>query len=322
MKASYIGLLLCAAIAFTSCDNDTDSLLDKPTSGNVEGNVPEGYFRATFFPQPAGLAANTRGTVIGNSEQIQSLVCLIYQKQADGTYKYHTEKTVLKYEGTVGNIKPQTYEWPLKQEINFELPNGDYKAVFVGNADKNLFIDQKDNEILTGYNGDFASARINMPELGPKGFNQYNMFYLCTVDFSPANPSPNVLMQRVIAGNVYGRDMIDDNKAVSMLVDNLVKQIRENNLTTDVVKGLLRSALLDALSKATGLDVIAGSLTMALATGVQRILSGNHFITDVLAGAAIGSFTGFLVPFLHTLPKSKNLDVAVAPSGVLFKYRF
>ena len=54
MKASYIGLLLCAAIAFTSCDNDTDSLLDKPTSGNVEGNVPEGYFRATFFPQPAG----------------------------------------------------------------------------------------------------------------------------------------------------------------------------------------------------------------------------------------------------------------------------
>lgn len=105
----------------------------------------------------------------------------------------------MKYEGTVGNITPQTYEWPLTQEINFELPNGDYKAVFVGNADKNLFIDQRDNEILTGYNGDFASARINMPEMGPKGFNQYNMFYLCTVDFSPANPSPNVLMQRVVA---------------------------------------------------------------------------------------------------------------------------
>ncbi len=124
MKTSYIGLLLCAAIAFTSCDNDTDSLLDKPTSGNVEGNVPEGYFHATFFPQPAGLVANTRAAVNGNSEQIQSLVCLIYQKQADGMYKYHTEKTVLKYEGTVGNITPQTYEWPLTQEINFELPKG------------------------------------------------------------------------------------------------------------------------------------------------------------------------------------------------------
>lgn len=105
----------------------------------------------------------------------------------------------MKYEGTVGNITPQIYEWPLKQEINFELPNGDYKAVFVGNADKNLFINQQDNEILTEYNGNFASARINMPEMGPKGFNQYNMFYLCTVDFSPANPSPNVLMQRAVA---------------------------------------------------------------------------------------------------------------------------
>lgn len=276
MKTSYIGLLLCAAIAFTSCDNDADSLLDKPISGNVEGNVPEGYFRATFFPQPAGLVANTRAAVNGNSEQIQSLVCLIYQKQEDGTYRYHTEKTVLKYEGTVGNITPQIYEWPLKQEINFELPNGDYKAVFVGNADKNLFINQQDNEILTEYNGNFASARINMPEMGPKGFNQYNMFYLCTVDFSPANPSPNVLMQRAVAENVYGRDMIDDNKAVSMLVDNLVKQIRENNLTTDIVKGLLRSSILDALSKATGLDVIAGSLT----TIVDRLV--NMILGDVV----------------------------------------
>ena len=70
------------------------------------------------------------------------------------------------------------------------------------------------------------------------------------------------------------------------------------------------------------IPVIAGSLSMAVATGVQRILSGNHFITDVLAGAAIGSFTGFMIPFLHTLPKSKNLDIAVAPSGVLFRYSY
>ena len=74
MKASYIGLLLCAAIAFTSCDNDTDSLLDKPTSGNVEGNVPEGYFRATFFPQPAGLAANTRIRKAQRRQRIQKRI--------------------------------------------------------------------------------------------------------------------------------------------------------------------------------------------------------------------------------------------------------
>lgn len=68
--------------------------------------------------------------------------------------------------------------------------------------------------------------------------------------------------------------------------------------------------------------VIAGSLSMAVATGLQRILSGNHFITDVLAGAAIGSFTGFMVPFLHTLPKDKNLEVAVFPTGMILKYSY
>ena len=278
MKALYnIGLLLCAAVALTACDNDMDPLLDKPTSGNAaEESVAEGYFRATFFPRPEGSSSDTRAAVNGNSEQIQSLLCLIYQKQADGSYRYYTEKNVLEYDGTAGNITPQTYEWPLKQEVNFELPNGDYKAVFIGNADKNLFIDQNDNEILTAYNGDYTSARINMPEMGPKGFNQYNMFYLCTVDFSPANPSPSVLMQRLVSDNVYGRDMIDDNKAVSMLVDNIVKQIRDNNLTTDIVKGLLRSSLLEALSNATGLDVIAGSLT----TVVDRLV--NMILGDVV----------------------------------------
>ena len=276
MKTSYIGLLLCATIALTSCDNDAEALLDKPASGNVEGNVPEGYFRATFFPKPADVPVNTRAAVNGNSQLIQSLRCLIYQKQADGTYRYHTDKTVLEYEGTVGNIVPQTYVWPLKNEISFNLPNGDYKAVFVGNVDKNLFKDQNGNELLTGYTGDFASARINMPEAGPKGFNDYNMFYLCTVDFSPSTPSPNVLMQRVVAQNVYGRNLIDTNNAVSMLANNIVKQIRENNLTTDIVKGLLRSSILDALSKATGLDAIAGSLT----TIVDRLV--NMILGDVV----------------------------------------
>lgn len=64
------------------------------------------------------------------------------------------------------------------------------------------------------------------------------------------------------------------------------------------------------------LPVIAGSLTLAAATAVQRVLSGNHFVTDVLAGALLGSFTGFLVPFLHTLPtRNERLGVAVLPTG-------
>ena len=44
--------------------------------------------------------------------------------------------------------------------------------------------------------------------------------------------------------------------------------------------------------------VIAG-YTIASATGAARVLSGNHFITDVIAGGMIGSFYGWIVPRLH-----------------------
>ena len=137
MKTSYIGLLLCAAIAFTSCDNDADSLLDKPISGNVEGNT-EGY-SMRHSSSTWQFSRKHRAAVNGNSEQIQSLVCLIY-KNRQTEHTGIIQKTVLKYEGTVGNINPQIYDG-LKQNklLNFPM---DYKAVFVVNTDKNLFMNQ------------------------------------------------------------------------------------------------------------------------------------------------------------------------------------
>lgn len=40
-------------------------------------------------------------------------------------------------------------------------------------------------------------------------------------------------------------------------------------------------------------------LTLAAAAGTCRVLAGKHFPTDVLAGAATGAFTGWLIPQLH-----------------------
>ncbi|HKL58273.1 MAG TPA: phosphatase PAP2 family protein [Sphaerochaeta sp.] len=51
------------------------------------------------------------------------------------------------------------------------------------------------------------------------------------------------------------------------------------------------------------------STTWALAatTAVLRVASGNHFVTDVLSGAAIGSVLGFAGPYLtHLLFKDKD----------------
>ncbi len=82
------------------------------------------------------------------------------------------------------------------------------------------------------------------------------------------------------------------------------------------------------------IPVIAGSFTLATATAVLRILSGNHFITDVLAGAFIGCASGFFVPWVHTLnAKTKRsaenghgtaanaVELAVLPAGCMIKIR-
>ncbi len=46
--------------------------------------------------------------------------------------------------------------------------------------------------------------------------------------------------------------------------------------------------------------VCATSFSFAVATAVARVLSGNHFLSDVLAGAVLGTTVGILVPWLHT----------------------
>ena len=47
------------------------------------------------------------------------------------------------------------------------------------------------------------------------------------------------------------------------------------------------------------IPVIVGSILFANTTAAMRVLSGQHFITDVLAGAVIGATCGLIVPLIH-----------------------
>ena len=42
-----------------------------------------------------------------------------------------------------------------------------------------------------------------------------------------------------------------------------------------------------------------GGLSIATATGALRVAAGQHFPTDIIAAAAVGSFAGWVVPRLH-----------------------
>ncbi|MDR2070908.1 MAG: phosphatase PAP2 family protein [Treponema sp.] len=52
--------------------------------------------------------------------------------------------------------------------------------------------------------------------------------------------------------------------------------------------------------------VISAGYTLAAGISAARILSGSHFLSDVLAGAVIGSLYGYLIPCLHRKPKNEG----------------
>lgn len=57
--------------------------------------------------------------------------------------------------------------------------------------------------------------------------------------------------------------------------------------------------------------VLGVSLGTAGLVGTGRVLSGNHFPSDVIAGAVVGSSAGFLVPALH----GSGLTIAPTTDG-------
>lgn len=75
--------------------------------------------------------------------------------------------------------------------------------------------------------------------------------------------------------------------------------------------------------------VIAGSYSLAAVIAGLRLASGNHFLTDVLCGAAVGTSIGFLVPLVNSLwfkpsfaKKNSCFEVNVSPTALMFKYNF
>ena len=64
-------------------------------------------------------------------------------------------------------------------------------------------------------------------------------------------------------------------------------------------------------------------ISLATATGILRVSSGNHFPSDVIAGAVAGSIVGWIVPRLH----NERTNVSIIPfsgyeNGLRVKFEF
>jgi hypothetical protein len=68
------------------------------------------------------------------------------------------------------------------------------------------------------------------------------------------------------------------------------------------------------------IPITAGIYTLATGIAACRIASGSHFLTDVLAGAAIGSLYGWAVPLLHK--KQNNITMNFTGSGFTAALKF
>jgi hypothetical protein len=67
------------------------------------------------------------------------------------------------------------------------------------------------------------------------------------------------------------------------------------------------------------IPVWLGTHVLAVGTGVSQVLAGEHFWTDVMVGAVVGSAMGVLVPHLHLrdgqeLGNGDGLSVHLAPT--------
>jgi membrane-associated phospholipid phosphatase len=68
--------------------------------------------------------------------------------------------------------------------------------------------------------------------------------------------------------------------------------------------------------------VIIGSYALATALALMRVISGSHFPTDILAGAAIGSLYGWLIPLLHIRKNNEKMTILPPGNGIMVSLRF
>ncbi|MFA7671405.1 MAG: phosphatase PAP2 family protein [Sphaerochaetaceae bacterium] len=69
--------------------------------------------------------------------------------------------------------------------------------------------------------------------------------------------------------------------------------------------------------------ITIGSWVLATTTAVLRVASGSHYVSDVLAGAAIGTLFGVGIPLItDRVFKKERIEVSVAPNLVAFNYSY
>jgi membrane-associated phospholipid phosphatase len=58
------------------------------------------------------------------------------------------------------------------------------------------------------------------------------------------------------------------------------------------------------------------TLSLAALTGYARVKAGQHYPTDVIAGAAVGFAVGYFIPRLHRKKKNDRISLLISPTRI------
>ena len=312
---------------FSGCSQD--ELLTEESVKEETGELnADGTFTATFIPSM--YEPMTRAKVEGSSTAVQSLKYLIYKDNGDGQYFYYTEGNVFGADATVkDSVK---YQWPYVEKVQVDLPVGNYKVAFVGNANPKLF--GKDcNELLTytaDESGKWEDVRLNMPNIP---FSDNNMFYMDAVEVSTKNPVAQVCLERKVCKVQLWRETVasDNGMILTTLLDNVVDHLEGDAPITDLLGGQLGDAISQALKglgvslvdeillkpiilNALSEDVLRPAVVRALAPILDAQIKANHgeaFLQELLNPWSMSDAQSAIVTFKH-VPSSLNLDGKVS----------
>lgn len=347
MKKTYFNLGLAAFLTagvmmFSGCSQD--ELLTEESVKEETGELnADGTFTATFIPSM--YEPMTRAKVEGSSKAVQSLKYLIYKDNGAGQYFYYAEDDVFGAEATVGSS--ENHQWPYAG-IQVDLPGGNYKVAFVGNANPKLF-GEDCNELLSytaDESGKWEDVRLNMPNIP---FSDNNMFYMDAVEVSTKNPVAQVWLERKVCKVQLWRETVasDNGQILTLLLENVLDHLDAEDPVTGLIGGQVGDALrrvfddLLVLPEHEGLvpaleeillEPLIGGLTEAVRPVVVEKLapmldetlkmnSKDALLQELTNPWAIAEH-GAVVTFTH-VPNALDLEGKVAdfyPEGTKYKY--
>ena len=331
MKKTYFNLGLAAFLTagvmmFSGCSQD--ELLTEESVKEETGELnADGTFTATFIPSM--YEPMTRAKVEGSSTAVQSLKYLIYKDNGAGQYFYYAEGNVFGADATVGSA--ESHKWPYAEKIQVDLPGGNYKVAFVGNANPKLF-GEDCNELLSytaDESGNWEDVRLNMPDIP---FSDNNMFYMDAVEVSAKDSVAQVWLERKVCKAQLWRETVasDNGMILTTLLDNVVDHLEGDAPITDLLGGQLGDAISQALNglgvhlvedillepilNALSEDVLRPAVVRALAPILDAQIKANHgdaFLQELLNPWSMSDAQSAIVTF-EQVPSSLNLDGKVS----------